>query len=165
MLAMEASGNDTDDDDADEAFVSRRAKSTVIVSHSSEEDVPQRFLKRSAAQKAMSKLAADAQTDTEDEDEEEMDASDERADLLVPEITKGTSILKYFAEGKSYFQGKITKLPGRGNSFYHVRYDDGDEEDLEPHEMWIAFSDWCVANDEIELTEVCDSMASAYVLT
>ena len=106
----------------------------------------------------MSKIGADAQTDTEDEGGEEMNASDDSVYLLVPEITKGTSILKYFAEGKSYFEGKIIKLPGPGNSFYHVRYDDGDEEDLEPHEMWIAFSDWCVANNEIQLTQVSSSL-------
>ena len=162
MLTMETSGNETEDDDADEAFVSRRAKSSVNVSHSAEEDAPQRLLKRTAAQVAMSKMAADAQSDAEDEGEE-MDASGERADLLVPKITKGTRIFKYFAEGKSYFEGKVTKLPGPGRSFYHVRYDDGDEEDLEPHEMWIAFSDWCVANDEIELTEVSSSVACKIV--
>lgn len=151
LLAVETSANETDDDDAEEASVSRRAKSAV-------ENAPQRLLKRTAAQIAMSKLGADAQTDTEDEGGEEMNASDDSVYLLVPEITKGTSILKYFAEGKSYFEGKIIKLPGPGNSFYHVRYDDGDEEDLEPHEMWIAFSDWCVANNEIQLTQVSSSL-------
>ena len=79
-------------------------------------------------------------------------------DDLLPDIAVGTNILKYFTEGrkgKRYYQGKITKLPGPGNSFYHVRYDDdGDEEDLEPHEMWMAFSDWCVYNKEISLTKV-----------
>ena len=158
MLAVKTSANETDDDDADEAFVSRRAKSIGNVSHSAKEDAPRRLLKRTAAQIAMSKIGADAQTDTEDEGGEEMNESDESAALLVPEITKGTSILKYFAEGRSYFEGKIIKVPGPGNSFYHVRYDDGDEEDLEPLEMWIAFSDWCVANDEIELTEVSRSV-------
>ena len=138
MLARKASENETQEDDAEEAF-----------------EAPQRLLKRTAAQVAVSKLAAGDQTDTEDECDEDMDASvDENADLLVPEIVKGTSIYKYFAEGKSYYEGKITKVPGPGTSFYHVRYDDGDEEDLEPHEMWIAFSDWCIANNEIELTQV-----------
>lgn len=72
----------------------------------------------------------------------------------LPDIAIGTNILKYFAEGKQYYQGKITRLPGRGNGFYHVRYDDGDDEDMAPDEMWMAFSDWCVANDEIALTQV-----------
>jgi hypothetical protein len=72
----------------------------------------------------------------------------------LPDIAVGTNILKYFAEGKQYYQGKITRLPGRGNAFYHIRYDDGDDEDMAPDEMWMAFSDWCVANDEIELTQV-----------
>ena len=77
---------------------------------------------------------------------------------LLPDITVGTKILKHFTEGckgKGHYQGEITKLPGPGNSFYHVRYDDdGDEEDLEPHEMWIAFSDWFVVNEGITLPEV-----------
>jgi len=72
----------------------------------------------------------------------------------LPDIAVGTNILKYFAEGKQYYQGKITRLPGRGNGFYHARYDDGDDEDMAPDEMWMAFSDWCVANDEIALTQV-----------
>ena len=75
-------------------------------------------------------------------------------DDLLPDISVGTNILKYFADGKQYYQGKITKLPGHGNSFYHARYNDGDEEDMTPAEMWMAFSDWCVYNKEMTLTKV-----------
>ena len=75
-------------------------------------------------------------------------------DDLLPDIAVGTNILKYFADGKQYYQGKITKLPGHGNSFYHARYNDGDEEDMTPDEMWMAFSDWCVYNKEMTLTKV-----------
>ena len=75
-------------------------------------------------------------------------------DDLLPDIAVGTNILKYFADGKQYYQGKITKLPGHGNSFYHARYNDGDEEDMTPAEMWMAFSDWCVYNKEMTLTKV-----------
>ena len=81
----------------------------------------------------------------------------------LPDIAVGTNILKYFAEGKQYYQGKITRLPGRGNSFYHVRYEDGDDEDMAPDEMWMAFSDWCVANDEIALTEVRRELIIIYL--
>ena len=72
----------------------------------------------------------------------------------LPEISVGTRILKYFKRGNKYYQGKITKLPSPGNSFYHIRYFDGDQEDMEPNEMWKAFSDWCVANGELTLTQV-----------
>ena len=78
-------------------------------------------------------------------------------DDLLPDIAVGTNVLKYFTggcKGKRYYQGKITKLPGPGNSFYHVRYDDGDEEDMTPDEMWMAFSDWCVSIKKISLTKV-----------
>ena len=73
---------------------------------------------------------------------------------ILPSIVVGTSILKYFSEGKDYFEGKITSLPTQGNTFYRIRYQDGDEEDMDPLEMYMAFSDWCVANDEIPLTKV-----------
>jgi len=70
----------------------------------------------------------------------------------LPEIRVGTNVYKYF--GKKYYEGKITKLPGPGNSYYHIRYDDGDEEDMLPDEMWMAVSDWCVSNKELALTKV-----------
>ena len=73
---------------------------------------------------------------------------------ILPSIVVGTSILKYFSEGRDYFEGKITSLPTPGNKFYRIRYQDGDEEDMDPLEMYMAFSDWCVANDEIPLTKV-----------
>ena len=73
---------------------------------------------------------------------------------ILPAIVVGTSILKYFVEGKDYFEGKITKLPTRAKNFYRIRYQDGDEEDMGPLELYMAFSDWCVANNEIPLTKV-----------
>ena len=73
---------------------------------------------------------------------------------ILPAIVVGTSILKYFVEGKDYFEGKITKLPTSAKNFYRIRYQDGDEEDMDPLELYMAFSDWCVANNEIPLTKV-----------
>ena len=73
---------------------------------------------------------------------------------ILPAIVVGTSILKYFVEGKDYFEGKITKLPTPAKKFYRIRYQDGDEEDMDPLELYMAFSDWCVANNEIPLTKV-----------
>ena len=139
------------------ASVPKRAKTTAASSStdgSDEVEGSEQFLKRAAARMAISKISAGEQNDSDGEDEEEVEMTDEKAEDLVPDIAIGTNILKYFAEGKQYYQGKITRLPGRGNSFYHVRYEDGDDEDMEPDEMWMAFSDWCVANDEIALTEV-----------
>ena len=73
---------------------------------------------------------------------------------ILPAIVVGTSILKYFVEGKDYFEGKITKLPTPAKKFYRIRYQDGDEEDMDPLELYMAFSDWCVANNEVPLTKV-----------
>jgi len=139
------------------APVPKRAKTTVASSSaygSDEVEGSEQFLKRAAARVAISKISAGGQNESDDEDGEEVEMTDEKAERLVPDIAVGTNILKYFAEGKQYYQGKITRLPGRGNGCYHVRYDDGDDEDMAPNEMWMAFSDWCVANDEIALTQV-----------
>ena len=77
---------------------------------------------------------------------------------ILPAIVVGTSILKYFVEGKDYFEGKITKLPTPAKKFYRIRYKDGDEEDMDPLELYMAFSDWCVANNEIPLTKVSNAV-------
>jgi hypothetical protein len=80
----------------------------------------------------------------------------------LPDIAVGTNILKYFTKG--WYQGTITKLPCQGNSFYHVRYDDdGDEEDMAPHEMWMAYSDWCMAYEGMDLTKVRRKLLHNYL--
>ena len=73
---------------------------------------------------------------------------------ILPKIDVGTSILKYFTEGRDYFEGTITKLPTPGKMFYRILYRDGDEEDMDQLELFRCFSDWCVANNEIPLTKV-----------
>ena len=87
-------------------------------------------------------------------DDKKTDNASDAKNHILPSIVVGTSILKYFSEGRDYFEGKITSLPTSGNKFYRIRYQDGDEEDMDPLEIYMAFSDWCVANDEIPLTKV-----------
>mmetsp|Transcript_17933 Transcript_17933/g.39785 ORF Transcript_17933/g.39785 Transcript_17933/m.39785 type:complete len:871 (-) Transcript_17933:1298-3910(-) len=88
------------------------------------------------------------------EDGDDGDEDNGERDVL-PVIEIGTSVLKYFSEGRDYFEGEVTRLPskGRGPQYYHIVYEDEDEEDMEANDLWVAFSDWCVANGEISLTK------------
>uniref|UniRef100_A0A7S4IZC2 PTM/DIR17-like Tudor domain-containing protein n=1 Tax=Odontella aurita TaxID=265563 RepID=A0A7S4IZC2_9STRA len=57
------------------------------------------------------------------------------------EIVIGTKMLKTF-DGMGDFEGTVVKVPSKGSPFYKVRYDDGDEEDLDEDELRSHISYW-----------------------
>ena len=75
--------------------------------------------------KAKSKEAADAPPSKKARRDAHAPAEEPVAEELV-----GRQVAKHF-EGHGVFNGTITRV----DKYVHVRYDDGDEEDLEEHEV------------------------------
>ena len=70
------------------------------------------------------------------------------------EDTVGTEVARDFGEAHGgVFLGHVVSGEGRRRKFYHVRYTDGDEEDLDHEELCFAFE---LAQQQKDPGEVCD---------
>ena len=74
-----------------------------------------------------------------------------------PIAAKGERVMKFFQcthDGSGrYSEGTLEALPSKAWPYYHIVYEDGDQEDLASDEFWAAYWDWRVVKKALRPSE------------
>ena len=74
-----------------------------------------------------------------------------------PIAAKGERVMKFFQcthDGPGrYYEGTLEALPSKAWPYYHIVYDDGDQEELASDEFWAIYSYWRVVKKALRPSE------------